>query len=1223
MDSGDTGTMETTGSYIDVIINHKFVSAFVDSGCLCDATISPSASAELPKIRVRTRRLEQVTDGPSAKIEHVALIAMDIEGHRENVHAYVIPGQHEDVILGKGWLSKHDASVRPATEEVVVRRPWRATLKTRQVRTDVREISTAALRAYRARMMKNTPEPAQRIFAATLQDLEKALTPKKHGDPLKECPTWLRPVVEAFDRDRAKELPPHRTGLDYEVNLLDDAIVPAMPLYSMSKDELLVLRKTLYELLDQGFIRASSSGAGAPVIFVKKPGGGLRFCVDYRGLNAVTKKDSYPLPRIDETLREISQAKWVSKVDVISAFHRLRIKAGHEERTAFRTRLGSYEWLVTPFGLAGAPAAFQRFINSVLQKWLDNGCSAYADDVSIYSNGTREEHRTLVKAIVKALGDAGLQLDWDKSQFEATEIKYLGYVVRPGVGLKADPEKVKAIQEWEAPKNVRGVRSFLGFGNFYRQFIDRYSELAAPLTALTKKDLKFVWSEEANHAFKRLKRAFVEAPLLTTYDPTKSTVIEADCSGWALGGAFMQRGDDQLLRPVAYHSRKLGPAEVNYPIHDKEMLAIHDCIRAWSAMLRGRTFEVWSDHKNLVHFQNKQMLAERQRRWAYELSEYDFRIIHKPGVTQAQSDALSRREQDMPQDAEDDRIKSRDFRMLEGDQDRGLVVVAKARTTDGPCTDPPLVAAKGWVSNADDGGTAATDNDLAEDHPTPPFDDDELCALWKEALKAHGRYWEARRAVRNRDKAFPKEWKMAWQITECTVDTAGRLQWRNRTWVPFYEPLRTGLIQRVHDSPLAGHPGRELTRDLVAREYCWPGLTEDVRRFVGNCQTCGKGKVWREQKRGLLKPLPVPERQWQELAMDFIVDLPSSRGFTNILGVTDRLTKSMVLIPMTTMTAEDVADAMMRHVFAHHGLPRAIVSDRGPQFVSLMWRTVCRNLDITQRLSTAFHPETDGAQERSNQEIEVYLRAFSSFSQDNWASTLPTAQLALNNRTSASTGFSPFFLTHGFHQDTVIPDRTEDVGSDVSPATRGHQWLDKQRDATAFAQAAMAIAQENQERHTNRSRQAAERFTVGDRVWLRLKNVKTSRPSKKLDWLALPYTVLASVGSHAVRLDTPPGVHPVFHVSLVKHARNDPLPSQVIDDTEPPPISPQHADDNHGEGEYTVEKILAHRKRGRGYQLLVRWTGYAEPTWEPLIQLDSTEALDAYEATVAVPWTTR
>ena len=178
-------------------------------------------------------------------------------------------------------------------------------------------------------------------------------------------------MIDAFDRKKASELPPHRPGLDTDIRLQPGTSTPSCPLYSMSREELLVLRKTLYELLHSGFIHASSAEGGAPEIFVKKPGGGLRFCVDYRALNSITEKDGYPLPLINDTLRDIARAKYVSKVDVMSAFHRLRLKEGSEAHTVFQTHLGSYEWLVTPFGLCGAPAAFQRFINHVLPPWLE------------------------------------------------------------------------------------------------------------------------------------------------------------------------------------------------------------------------------------------------------------------------------------------------------------------------------------------------------------------------------------------------------------------------------------------------------------------------------------------------------------------------------------------------------------------------------------------------------------------------------------------------------------------------------------------------------------------------------------------------------------------------------------------------------------------------------------------------------------------------------------
>ncbi|KAI0993252.1 hypothetical protein K3495_g14933 [Podosphaera aphanis] len=304
----------------------------------------------------------------------------------------------------------------------------------------------------------------------------------------------------------------------------------------MSREELLVLRKTLYDLLDSGFIRASSAEGGAPVIFVKKPGGGLRFCVDYRALNNITEKDGYPLPLINDTLRDIASAKYISKVDVISAFHRLRLKEGSEAYSVFRTRLGSFEWLLTPFGLCGAPVAFQHFINHVLAKWLGISCSAYLDDVVIYTSGSQHEHPELVKQIISALGNAGLQLDWDKSDFESSSIKYLGFIVQPGIGIQADPDKIIAIRNWEPPTSIREVRGFLGFANFYRGFVKDYLSLAMPLTLLTRKDHPFKWGYEQQHAFEQLREALISAPVLATFNPDLPTVVEADASGWALGG---------------------------------------------------------------------------------------------------------------------------------------------------------------------------------------------------------------------------------------------------------------------------------------------------------------------------------------------------------------------------------------------------------------------------------------------------------------------------------------------------------------------------------------------------------------------------------------------------------------------------------------------------------------------------------------------------------------
>lgn len=274
--------------------------------------------------------------------------------------------------------------------------------------------------------------------------------------------------------------------MDSKIELIKDEKgkereIPFGPLYGMSREELLVLRKTLTDHLDRNWIRASSSPGGAPVLFAKKPGGGLRFCADYRNLNAITLKHRYPLLLAKETLRQLTKCTWMSKVDVRAAFHKLRVREGDEPKTVFRTRYGSFEWLMTPFGLTGAPSAFQRYIKSILGDFLGDFCSAYLDDVLIYTNGDITDHWEKVNKVLERLGQGGLKLDPRKSEFAVKETKYLGFVISLEEGIKVDSDKVAAVKAWQSPKSIKAVRSFIGFTNFYRDFILNFGRIAAPL----------------------------------------------------------------------------------------------------------------------------------------------------------------------------------------------------------------------------------------------------------------------------------------------------------------------------------------------------------------------------------------------------------------------------------------------------------------------------------------------------------------------------------------------------------------------------------------------------------------------------------------------------------------------------------------------------------------------------------------------------------------------
>lgn len=1198
--------MDSQPFYVNVGINREYYSiANVDSGCLCYGTVNEALvrKARLPRIPITPRTLDEVSTSLPGAIRGVTYADIDIDGYRKKrFFFYIIPEQKDEVLLGRTWMNREDVVLYPSKGllHISSQDHW---VKERDPDHHERyelygqPAATFVGLVRRARKEKQD-QRGLRVFSASLADIEKALAPKKKTDAREKLPKHYHEYLSVFDRGQADRLPPHRPGSDHKIVLEKDANgrekePPWGPLYGMSREELIVLRRTLTELLDKGFIRASSSPASAPVLFVRKPGGGLRFCVDYRGLNAITKKDRYPLPLIEETLRSLSKAKWLTKLDVIAAFHKVRIEKGDEWKTAFRTRYGLYEWLVTPFGLTGAPATFQRYINHTLREFLDEFCSAYIDDILIYSNGSLADHRKKVKKVLARLRDGGLQIDIDKCEFEATSVKYLGFIVEAGKGIRVDPEKVQAIQQWQPPRSVKGVRSFLGFANYYRQFIPKFSSIASPLTALTKKNAAFAWSKECQTAFEELKLRLITAPILAQWDPDRETVVETDSSGYVTGGALSQRGDDGIMRPVAFFSKKNAPAECNYPIHDKELLAIIRCLEHWDAELRSvASFTILTDHLNLQYFTKKQPLSERQARWAETLSRYNFTIKHRPGKEAVVPDALSRREQDMPQGAEDERLRGRRVQLFQPVRGGGLVTRVKS----------------GYITkgDTDQAGDETADQDESVENP---FTDEELQRLWDEGLKQHNRYWLIRKAVRQGERRLPSQWGLPVMLSECSIDDGQRLCWRERIWVPNYEPLRTRLMQETHDSALAGHPGRDMLKSLLSRRFYWPGLDADARRFVRNCDVCGRSNIWREKRRGLLKPLPIPERIWSELSIDFVTDLPptKSNGSTNLMVVTDRLSKSVVFEPLKDITAETTAKALVRNVVQHHGIPSAIVTDRGTQFTSRLWKRLCELLRIKQRLSTAWHPETDGATERANQEVERYIRIFATYAQDDWDELLPAAAMAINNRTATSTGQSPFFLTHGYHIEPIqVKEKLRVDGK--SPVARAEGIVQRLQEATQWAQAAMASAQERQEENTNTRRQPSDQFKPGDKVWLRLRNIRSNRPSKKLDWLSGKYTVLETVGSHACRLDTPPGVHNVFHVSLLKLAADDPLPSQTSDDHRPPAIL---TDD----GElWEVEEIRGQKKVGRQWKVLVKWVGYVEPTWEPVKHLADTTALAQYEA---------
>lgn len=322
----------------------------------------------------------------------------------------------------------------------------------------------------------------------SVEDIEEALKEKPLMNVAEELPEIYHDFLPVFSMEEAEKPPPQRP-CDHKIKLRPGTEHPWGPLYNMSRGELEVLKKYLKDNLERGFIRPSISPASSPVLFVKKPGGGFRFCVNYRALNDITIKNRYPIPRIHETLTVLGSAKFFTKLDVISAFHRMRIALGNEYLTAFRTRYGLFEYRVMPFGLANVPSSFQNFINDTLKGYLDEFCTAYIEDILIFSK-TIEEHQEHVKKVLMRLKEAGFQIDIKKCEFHKQSVKFLGLIISTE-GIKMDSSKLKVINDWPIPNNVKELQKFIGFANFYRRFIYKFGSTVMPSTDLTKKILLF------------------------------------------------------------------------------------------------------------------------------------------------------------------------------------------------------------------------------------------------------------------------------------------------------------------------------------------------------------------------------------------------------------------------------------------------------------------------------------------------------------------------------------------------------------------------------------------------------------------------------------------------------------------------------------------------------------------------------------------------------------
>lgn len=946
--------------------------------------------------------------------------------------------------------------------------------------------------------------------------------------------------------------------ISHDIPLVDE--VPVRQRYRrIPPSDYDLVKSHIHQLLEAQVIRESSSPYASPIVLVRKKDGSLRLCVDYRQLNRKTRRDAFPLPRIEESLDALSGAKWFSTMDLASGYNQVPVTEKDRPKTAFCTPFGLFEFNRMPFGLCNAPGTFQRLMERMFGSQHCQSLLLYLDDIVVFSSNV-DDHLCRLELVLRRLQQEGLKVKLEKCSFFKKEVQYLGHLISEE-GVSTDPSKITAVANWPRPTNIAELRSFLGFVGYYRRFVNGFSKLAAPLHRLVaelseakprrgrKLPLQEAWSDSCEDSFQDLKAHLVSAPTLAFANFSLPFILEVDASHGGLGAVLSQEQDGKV-RPVAYASRSLRPAEKHYSSMKLEFLAMKwSMTEKFREYLWGQQCVVWTDNNPLSHLETAKLGATEQR-WVAELSVFNYSIRYRPGRINRNADALSRQ---MTEAVEQE---------LMGTPLPAALQKTSQRDEDLPATQSAVTA-----------------------FPSRTGSDLQRLQMADVTIKAFFHFWQQQRAPNpaEREQLSPqvrgllRQWDRILQVDGLLVRQVFRSDGAEEVRQLLLPAcLKEEVLTELHQHH--GHQGIERTAQLVRERCYWPGLDRDVRDWCQKCERCTVAKDTQPQVRVPMGHLLAAQPN-QVVAIDFTLLEPSRDGRELAMVMTDVFSKFTQVVPTRDQTAVTVAKVLVKEWFYRFGVPARIHSDQGRSFESALVRQLCELYQVQKTRTTPYHPQGNGQCERFNRTLHNLLRTLPPEQKGNWPDHLPQLVFYYNTTVHQSTGESPYFLMFGREPqlpvDFLLGRPPEPASGTVCGWVADHRR--RLQVAHESARGCMENAAEKREQQRDRGNYS-EDLEVNQRVYLRNHAVRGRHKFQDV-WSPIVYRVVGAPQPGG----TVYSVAPVDDVGRVKRVHRTMLKPAVGYLPSPVPQNLQETPENDlEEDEADWGLVVRLRKPGQG-----------------------------------------